>query len=236
MVAGRRECRTPFVRVKAVSGGKFGNMHLQNSPVYRQQHGSRDWNANRDGPVTISDVPISVAREAGHVRVMGLAHGVIVAMTPVIISRRSQGPLDRVSHSIRKVEGIWPSLPSNFGSTGGPQRYASAGHGTSTVQLFQTNDEVCSKPQGKTAHETEGHGLKPYSRDETVRDFRGLGGNGCVALFQPAGGMPWVCNEIRQYGTNCATILLGGGVNAAQASIGNVGSCIRMQREKSKRG
>jgi hypothetical protein len=209
MVAGRRECRAPRSWAKTASGGKFGKMHLRNSPVYRQQHGSRDWSANRDGPMTISDVLICAAHKKGHVRVMGLAHGVIVAMTPVIISRRSQGPLDCAGHSIRKVEGIWPSLPSNFDCTDCPQLYASAGHGTSTVQFFQTNDEVCSKPRGKTAHEIEGHGLKPYSRDETVRDFRGLGGNGCVAVFQPAGGMPRVCNETRQYDTNCATILLG---------------------------
>lgn len=121
MVAGRRECRAPGLWVKTVSGGKFGYVHLRSSPVYRQQHGSRDWNANRDGPVTISDVPISDAREMGHVRVMGSAHGVIVAVMPVITSRRSQGPLDRAGHLQWKVEGTWPR-PVNFGCTDGPQR------------------------------------------------------------------------------------------------------------------
>ena len=66
------------------------------------------------------------------------------------------------------------------------------GNRASTVQLFQTNDEVCSKPKGKATHEIERNDLKPCSRNDTVRDSRALGGKVSVALFQPASVMPRV--------------------------------------------
>jgi len=86
----------------------------------------------------------------------------------------------------------------------------SVSHETSTVQLFQhpaVNDEVCSKPQGKAAHDT--HGLKPDTENRSVRDYREPDRNGCVAVYQPTGGMPWMNNEMWQYDTNCASVLLG---------------------------
>ena len=205
--ADEGECRTTAYMVKTVSADEFRYVSRRNSPVYRQRHGSRDWNENREVPSTISDISISVTREVRYVRVAGMTHGVVVAVTPVITSRRSQGPLDHDGHLQREVDGVLPAWLSSSGCTGGPQ---SVGHKTSAVQSFQFSgvyDEVCSKPQGKAAHER--HGLKPDTGNRSVRDFRGLGGNGCVAVFQPTGGMPWVNDEIRQYGTNRATVPLG---------------------------
>ena len=207
--AGERECRAILHMAKAVSIDEFGYVCRWNSTVYRQQHGSRDWNANRDGPSTISDVPISITCEVGHIRVEGLAHGVIVAMTPVITSRRSQGPLDHDGHLQREVDGVLPVWLSSSGCTDGPQ---SVGHKTSAVQSFQFSgvyDEMCSKPQGKAAHER--HGLKPYSRNETVRDFRGLDGNGNVDVFLPdmSERHSGCISEMHQYGIHRAIDLLG---------------------------
>ena len=207
MVAGKRECRAPGLWVKTVSGGEFGYVHLRSSPVYRQRHVSRDWNANREVPPAFSDAPISATHEVGHVRAVGTAHVVVVAMMPVITSRTSEGPLDCAGHPQRKVEGAW--LRSvNFGCTDGPQR--------NSISRSENVGSACSfKRMAKCASNRKGrlhmkwHGLKPDSRNETVRDYRGLGGNGCVASFQPGGGMPRVCNGIWQYGTNCATTLLG---------------------------
>jgi hypothetical protein len=127
-----------------------------------------------------------------------MAHGAVVAMTPVITSRKSKGPLDHVCHRQREVNGVLSLGLSGSGCTDGPQlrNSASVGHKTA-VQLVQrpgVDDEVCSKPEGKAAHEIyERQGLKPDTGNRSVRDFRGLGGNGCVAVFQPAGGMPRVC-------------------------------------------
>ena len=205
--AGERECRAILYVAKAVSIDEFGYVCRWNSTVYRQRHVSRDWNANRDGPSTISDAPISITCEVGHVRVEGPAHEAIVAMTPVIINRRSQGPLDHAGHLQREVEGVLPLWLSSSDCTDGLQ---SVSHETPAVQSFQhpaVNDEVCSKPQGKAAHDR--HGLKPDTGNRSVRDYRELGGNGCVAIFQPAGRMPWVNNELWQYDTNCAAVLLG---------------------------
>ena len=52
--ADEGECRTRLSRVKAVSEGKFGYVHLQSSLAYRQQHGRKDLDANRDGTSSIS--------------------------------------------------------------------------------------------------------------------------------------------------------------------------------------
>ena len=52
--ADEGECRVHCSRVKAVSEGKFGYVHLQGSLAYRQQHGRKDLDANRDGTSSIS--------------------------------------------------------------------------------------------------------------------------------------------------------------------------------------
>ena len=158
--------------------------------------------------MTISDVPINVEHEVGHVRVVGSAHGVIVAMTSVIISRRSQGPLDHAGQLQRKVEGACPLWSENFGCTDEPQHLASVGSKTSAVQLFQVNDEVYSKPQGKAAHDR--HGLKPDTGNRSIRDFRGLDGNGDIDVVPPEVlGTFRFDMELHRYDVHCAIIPLG---------------------------
>ena len=183
MVAGSRECRAPGLWVKAVSGGKFGYVHLWSSPVYRQRHVSRDWNANREVPPAISDAPISITCEVGHVRAGGTAHVVVVAMMPMITSRTSEGPLDGAGHVQWKVEGTW-QLPVNFGCTDGPQHMGiSRSQNVGSACSFKRIAKCASNRKGRVHMKWQR--LKPDTGNRSVRDFRGLDGDGGIGVFPP---------------------------------------------------
>ncbi len=156
---------------------------------------AKDWKANRDGPMTISSVPIKETPEMEHIWVMGPAHVVIVVVKPVITSRTSEGPLDSCGRPQQDWSGILPFGAIRFRlhrwvavlNISRPQKHL--------VQFFPYpvgDGEVCIKPQGKGAHERQR--FQPDRGNPAVRDDRGLGGNGCVVIFQPVGGMPRVCN------------------------------------------
>ena len=212
--AGERECRASRLMAKAVSADEYG--YVCQSELYDVKATARQQRLKCKQGSSLNHQQCLYKRNPGNEIYSDCGNGAWGCSSSDAGDNKpeeSRTPgLCRSFVTGREGSSVLGTISSNC--TDGLQlRYvASVSRKTSIVQYIQlpgVDDEVCSKPQGKAAHER--HGLKPYSRNETVRDFRGLGGNGCVAVFQLAGGMPRVCNEIRQYVTNCATIPLGYG-------------------------
>jgi len=102
--------------------------------------------------------------------VHGMADVVVVAMTRGITRRKSKGPLG-IATWRKRGHGTLPER-ANRSCIWGSELISKC------MWISNLKGEVHLEPKGKGMHDRRTLCLKPYARNEPVRNFRGLGGNG----------------------------------------------------------
>jgi len=133
---------------------------------------------SREGPHSISATAGRLKANSRSVWAWGLAHEGVVAMTPVITSRRSEGPLGHCGRGRRDGPGYCSNELTRPLGVGHVMKQPIGAHVPALMKRsgHANRGEAHRKPKGKALGEMQD--LKPYWGNPAVRDFRGGGGNG----------------------------------------------------------
>jgi len=150
---------------------------------------------SREGACSISGATGMLQTNSNLIWEQGLAHEVVVAVRPVITSRKSEGPLG--FHGYGQHGGLGDCDKASPWVAGHDIKRPNVVHEPTLKRSGHAyHGEVYRKPYGKAIDESGS--LKPDWGKPAVRDFRGGGGNGGV--FCTGRITPGIC-QLRHHST-----------------------------------